>query len=218
MVRSRCGNYAKFRYLFSLQADAIRVCFEDFSGVMSRKFDRDIKGGGGKSTDSVLGADYLQIQTRETCLCAFCPLYACSVYVWVMEGKLVKTPALPPQRLCTCFHALAVSVHALYPSVSSPEVADNLLPGVCVCVCHPLYQRVATRAESTVFMWQFDQAKQEQYCRGHGGLCLAMPTKLWEMTGRETGRSFLYLQKSWAPESARLENGPCARLEGQACF
>ena len=89
----------------------------------------------GKSTDSVLGADYLQIQTRETCLCAFCPLYACSVYGWTMEGKLVKTPALPPQRFCTCFHALAVSVHALYPSVSSPEVADNLLPGVCVCVC-----------------------------------------------------------------------------------
>ena len=43
-------------------------------------------------------------------------------------------------------------------------------------------------------------------------------TKLWEMTGRETGRSFLYLRKSWAPEPARLENGPCARLDGQACF
>ena len=32
-------------------------------------------------------------------------------------------------------------------------------------------------------------------CRGHGGPSLAMPTKLWEVTGWETGRSFLYLQK-----------------------
>ena len=31
-------------------------------------------------------------------------------------------------------------------------------------------------------------------CRGHGGPSLAMPTKLWEVTGWETGRSFLYLQ------------------------
>ena len=30
---------------------------------------------------------------------------------------------------------------------------------------------------------------------GMAVLFLAMPTKLWNMTGRETGRSFLYLQR-----------------------
>ena len=49
--------------------------------------------------------------------------------------------------------------------------------------------------ESLSFSANFLSCKQLSFmCRGHGGPSLAMPTKLWEVTGWETGRSFLYLQ------------------------
>ena len=44
----------------------------------------------------------------------------------------------------------------------------------------------------------------------HRGLSLAMPTNLWEQTGRETGRSFLYLRKeNDAPWTMRRSLGIC---------
>ena len=46
-------------------------------------------------------------------------------------------------------------------------------------------------------------------CRGHGGLSLDMPTKLWELTGRETGRSFLYLQQKWSAWA--LDSAACGQ-------
>ena len=68
---------------------------------------------------------------------------------------------------------------------------------VCVCVCvQPCDPRENFFPRFYVHMFT---------SRGHGGLSLAMPTKLWELTGRETGRSFLYLQQkrsAWALDSA----------------
>ena len=47
----------------------------------------------------------------------------------------------------------------------------------CVCVCHPCNQGLSNNAGGMAVLFP------------------AMPTKLWNMSGRETGRSFLYLQR-----------------------